>query len=432
MIAPLLIWAWIKFSKRYCALAYIVLVIFSEGFYRITSFGLGIRRINDIAFVLLAIGIAANFKIIWRHITQSRTAYMVAILIFWVIIVISIIFGSHLVFGQPLTYGFIPARKFFLIAGYFFLVGVEADRNDLQDFFKYFAWWGGVLAILGIIDSISGGGVIFLEYHQIGSVRGEHTRLAVGTFNVSFSIIYATCRLFCSQRGLKSASSYFVLLLICLFNIFFVSMTRAAIIGIVLTILLILFRSSLRNRVIVVISLGIIVPLTWLSMPMLTNMDSIKHIEGLVGSIGTDINSDGNNVSIRKEAAAALYAVYRGRSPVVGVGLFSNDIFPYNPLVTLSERYRYYLVDVNGLATLVRFGIPGIILLCFFIYKSFRDSNRLMSLPQPECKFIAYIIFSLLFYILFTPTLGNIIVERMLIYTGIICYTLDLYSSRLK
>jgi hypothetical protein len=209
-------------------------------------------------------------------------------------------------------------------------------------------------------------------------------------------------------------------------------MTRAAIIGIVLTILFILFRSSLRNRVIVVISLGIIVPLTWLSMPMLTNMDSIKHIEGLVGSIGTDINSDGNNVSIRKEAAAALYDVYRGRSPVVGVGLFSNDIFPDNPLVTLSERYHYYLVDVNGLATLVRFGLPGIILLCFFIYKSFRDSNRLMSLPQPECKFIAYIIFSLLLYILFTPTLGNIIVERMLIYTGIICYTLDLYSSRLK
>lgn len=431
VVGAFLIWAWIKLSGRYCALAYIVLVIFSEGLYRITSFGLGDRRIGDVAFVLLAVGIAANFRTIWRHLTQNRTSYMVAIFIFWAIVVVSIYFGSHMIFGQPFFYGLIPARKFFLIGGYFFLLGVKADRHDLQKFFKYFAWWGGVLAILGIIDSILGGGMIFQEYHQIGDVRIGYTRLAVGTFNISFSIIYATARLFYSQRGFRGTSPYLVLLLTCLFNLFFVSMTRAAIISIVLTLLFLLFRSSLRSRVFTLVGLGIIVPAVWLSMPLISNLDRIKHIEELASSISYDISRNEGNVSIRKEGAAALFGVYMERSPVVGVGLFSDDRFPDNPIAILSEGYNYHLVDVNGLATLIRFGIPGVFLLGFFLYKTFRDSNELLTIPQPEKRFIANILFALLLYILFAPTLGNIIVERMLIYTGIICYTLDHYLSRL-
>lgn len=430
---PLLLFsivAWVKFARAHCAIATLIIIIFDEGLYRITTFGLGPRIVGDMALFLIFSVILANAPQIWRRVKNKHTISMAAILLFWLIIAVSIFFGSHIIFHQPLFYGFIPARKYLVFGIYFFLIGVGMTKNDIHLFLKYLAWWGGLLALLGIIDASMGGGVIFTEYHQIGSTREGATRLAVGTFNVCYSVIYSLVSISHSKHQLRISITYFLLLTFCLINLFFVTMTRSAIIGVTGTVILFVLTFSTRRLIKIILVLSIIIPAFILSTPLLENTTQFNQIKGIILSIEEESNRDEGNVEIRKQGALALLDVFLTKSPIVGVGLFSHNNYPNNPIFLLSTVYNYHLIDVNGIATLILFGIPGVTLLVVIVLKTFKDARGVKSLAAPNDKMLGQVIFLWLVYILATPTLGNLLVERTLVYTGIILYIQDHLLNR--
>lgn len=426
----LVLWTWNQYSRVNPALSLLFIVILAEGFYRINTFGLGSRLVGDVALLLITFTVLINFNKIltWRN--RKQTAYDRVILLFWMSICASIYFGSYTVFQQPLTYGLIPARKYLLFGVYFLLIGIAFTKRDIFQFFKYLAWWGGVLALLSIVDAALGGGHIFLEYHNIGGERFGATRLAVGTFNISYSIIYCFVRLTQQKVIFKHSLPYLLLLILCLFDFFFVIMTRAAIIGLACAVVVIFIKNSKHFKVMCLVTMGIVIPLAILTYPYFEKFEILHQLNELLYSIQADTQQNTGNVSIRKEGASALLNVYWSHSPWFGIGTFSADRFPNNPITILSYFYRYHISDINGLSTLIQFGLPGISILFYLIFKTFSETSRITTSRLPEDVFLGKIFFALLIYILCTPTLGNLLVENMLVYTGVILYFLDVLKGR--
>ncbi len=56
------------------------------------------------------------------------------------------------------------------------------------------------------------------------------------------------------------------------------------------------------------------------------------------------------------------------QAPLTGVGLFSDLSYPNNPITKAADLFHYYIIDNNGIATLIYFGLQGLLTTYFFCY----------------------------------------------------------------
>ncbi len=423
-------WLWIRFATKHPAAALIIVVFFAEQCFDITTFGIRQRLLSDIGIALMLPLIALNFQRVWQHVTVRRSPYAIGILLFFGAIIISLYFGSHLKFGQPMAVGLTVARKYLLFCSYFFLVAVGATSEDCFRFMKYLAWLGGVIAFLSIVDVALGGGIVFPYYHAIGQERAGQLRIHVGTFLIVFSIIYSFVK---SQNLPKSSEKrivYIILLGVGLFTIGFIVMTRAIILGLMVTFIFWLIRKVTNQKIMLVCAIVSIVAIIFLS-----GLGKIVFSDTFVGKImketSTELVSDKGNISVRKNGAKFYLDLMLQNTPLTGVGRFSNTNYPNNPVTIAGALNHYFIIDVNGIATIVFFGLLGLLLLTYFIIKSLRDTLVVIKHGQSSEKYNFEILLFIFIYTLATPTLNNIIVERMLVYSGVFFYLLSLSNDKL-
>lgn len=427
----LLLWGWIIFSKKYRAEALIIIVCFSESLFFITDLGLRQRLISDISIGLMLLTIVSNFKNIWFEISKNRSPYTTGILLFFCSILIAQYFGAHLQFGQPMSVGVIVVRKYFLLCSYFFLLALGATKEDCFRFFKYLAWAGALLAILSIIEVMVGGGVVFPHYNLVGQERAGLLRVHVGTFLIVFSAIYSYIKYQTLSKTGFQGLIYLTILIICLYTLIFIVLTRAVFLG-----LLIVFMCWIpfRFNQIKLIMLSVLVSLMiWATISGYTEQVlSSSFLNKLTQETSYELHANKGNISIRKKGAAYYYKLMSENSPVTGVGFFSDTKFPNNPITRAASLYQYYIVDTNGISTLIHFGIIGSAVLIFFIFKSFKDVIYIIKSKKNHREFNYEVLYFILIYILCTPTLNNLLVEKQLIYSGAFFYMLSLNKQTLK
>ena len=175
-----------------------------------------------------------------------------------------------------------------------------------------------------------------------------------------------------------------------------------------------------------IVGVSIIIFLSGLGGPILSETFVGKIIE----ATSNEFNSNKGDISIREQGAQYFLNLMLQNSPLVGIGVFSSTNYPDNPETRAENLYYYNIIDINAIATIVYFGLQGVLLLAFFVIKSLKDSVSAMNYGEIDKKYNFKVLFFVFIYTLATPSLNNIIVERMLIYSGVFFYLLTLYDKQ--
>lgn len=424
---------WVRFATKHPAAAMVIIIFFAEDCFDIFNFGIRKRFLSDVAIMLMLPLIVLNLRKVWNHITTFRSAYTTAIILFFCALLISLYFGSHVTFGQPMGIGLVVARKHLLFCSYLFMVAVGASRKECFLFLKYLALLGAVVAILSIVEVVLGGGIIFSNYYAIGQERAGRLRIHVGTFLVLFSIVYS----FIKYQHLPNKFEqqhliYLIVLFLGLYTIGFIVMTRADMIGLFFIFILWFGRKKLSNNKIMLLCATVsIIPIFFLS-GLYEVMVAQTFIGKIIEQTITEFGSNQGNISIREDGAKYFLNLMLQNAPLTGIGIFSDTNFPNNPVTIAAKLNSYYLVDNNGLTTFIFFGFQGVLLLLFFVIKPLRDSSIAMKYGPSSERDYFEILFFIFIFILVTPTLNNIIVERMLVYSGVFFYLLSQASLDIR
>lgn len=422
-------WAWVLFAKKFPAESLIIIIFFAEECFDIVTFGLPQRFLSDIGITLMLPLIAMHIGRVLKHIFRDRTSYAKAILFFWGVICISLIFGSWLKFGQPIDIGLVVARKHLFLLSYFFLVAVSATRETCYRFLNYLAWLGAVLSILTIAEATLGGGVIFSHYYAVGQERAGLLRIHVGTFLIVFSVIYSFIKAQAPVSTNFVRTIYIIIVMLGLSTLIFITLTRAVLLGLIIT-LLFWISYKVNSRKIMLLcftsSLLAIFVISGLFDEILSNTFVGKIIE----MTKSEAVSGTGNISVRLKGAEHFLDLMLNNAPFTGIGVFSSTNYPNNPVTLSSEKYHYYPVDINGLTTLIYFGMQGLILLIYIIVKTIFDSYIAIKRYPKQDNYNFEILLFIFVYTLATPSLNNVITENMLIYSGPFFYMLWLTSRR--
>ncbi len=424
-VVLIVFWGWVRFATKYPAEAFLVVIFFAEECFDMFTFGARQRLLSDIGYALMLPLIVLNFNRVWSHLFRVRWNYGVYIILFFSVILFSLFCGSYLIFGQPMAFGLVAARKYLLFCSYFFLVAVGATREEGFRLLKYLAWLGALVSLLSIVDVALGGGVVFSHYYAVGQERAGQLRIHVGEFLTIVSAIYSLVKFQETSKGSFSRIFYAICFFLCLYNSIFIGMTRAVYGGIFITgIVWFLINKSYGKVMVFLFSVALLATVALTGV--LDSVLSESFLSEIYKETVTEIDKNEGNVSIRKEGFQYFYSLWLDRAPITGVGVFSDTKFPNNPVTIASALRGYNYIDINGFTTILFFGVGGIVLLCCFLYKSLRDVVSIIRSPDFDGKYNYQVILLVFVYNLVTPTLNNMIVERMVVYTGLFLFLLHL------
>ncbi len=425
----LFLFAWIKFAFKNKAMAVLIVVVFYEKLFLVTDLGIGSRLISDIALALMLPIILMGAKRVGKGFFGNKRGYYWLVITFILIVVLSVIGSSWMIFGQPVSVGLVASRKYFFIISFFYLVALGLDGKELMRLFRYLAYTGAFIALLLIIEAfLLDAGTIFSQFYDIGKTRGDYLRIHVATFLVVYSTMYLWISLdFLTSR--RTRMVYLFAVFVCFLSLLFVIQTRAIIIGLAVSMIWYQLRNMDNKK------LAITGSVLWIVLVGIafTGVDYLIH-ETHIGTIAKEtlieIGGDKGNVSIRKEGFLYYIDYVLVHSPFLGLGFFSDINYPDNPVSYAAERFSYFPVAINGATTYIFFGVPGLIFLVYLTYRMFRDVLKARKRPFKSERLVALVIFHVLIYIVLIPTIGNVLTENILFYTGIFIYFLGGYYLR--
>jgi len=420
---------WWRFAFQYKLSALIVLICFNESLYKLVSLGMAQRKIGDITLVLMASLIFPHIFKVTKTMGQEWEHYGKYIAFFIFIVLLSLFAGSYLVFGQPLTAGIFPARKYFFILSYFYMIAIGFQLSDFEKIFNYIAISGAVIAVLVLIDvQILGGGVLFNFEVSTAKTRFSSIRFSVSTSLVVVACIYS----FIKSRNVSDfRQQYFYLgiCFVCFLEIVTCNMTRARIIGLVFVLAVIYMKKINFARLIALILLFISVVFAGEILGTLPILNRLTKLYTLTVSEVQTRNPGQGNINIRARAFEHYTRLWITKSPIFGLGVFSETKYPRNPVTYAELKHHYFISDIKAMGTFIRFGIPGLALVIALYFKLFHDIKHLWNKVNDEEMVILSTIFYQLIYTLLTPTLGSILTSE-LVYYGIFFYYISLLYQK--
>ena len=216
--------------------------------------------------------------------------------------------------------------------------------------------------------------------------------------------------------------------IVCLYVLIFIVMTRAVFLGIAIAVSFWMLKNIDSKKIMIVcavISLCCIFTLTGI----LDDIVNGSFIGDILGQTVNELNLNRGSISIRSQGLMYYLSMLIYSSPLTGVGLFSSTEFIYNPVTTAAVTFKYYLIDINGVSTIVMLGLNGLLFLVYFNYISIRDTYSIISNVKKYFKFNYEILLLIFIFTISTPTINNIIVERMVIYSGMFFYLIQLSAD---
>ncbi len=428
---------WLRFSLKYRLSAILIIICINESFFKllrtqIYAGQIGERLIEDIALFLMISLILPQISVLLSTINKRYEWYSKYIILYWIIIVISLIAGSYFIFGQPVISGIIPARKYLFIISYFCLAAIGFSLNDFSKFMQTISIAGTVLASMILIDiHLLGGGVIFEFIPDKTQIRADSLRFSVSTFLISVACIY---NFICAKNSLalKKKLIYNGLSFICLAEIIFCNMTRARIIALIFVLILISIKKIDLKKVAGLIVLFVCISF---SSSLINLLPASRTLGGLYNLTRSEMSTGSyyhgkGNINIRFEAFSYYTKLWLTKSPLFGVGVFSETRFKWNPMTNAELKYGYHISDINTMDTLVRFGVFGAVVLVALYLKLFVNIKHLWQKCSGQEHIILSTIFYTLIFSLLTPTLGNILTTNNLIYYGMFFYYLTLLNKK--
>jgi len=260
--------------------------------------------------------------------------------------------------GQPIVLGLSATRGYFLILFYFVFMSKNIDRKKLFQF----------LIIVGVFLSFANNiqyilyGKINLFYIPREMVRAGQLRMIQNSAFITFSSLIAFGEYLKSKKRI-----YLIAFLYMVATLVIQGQSRAAMIGLVITISLLLVLTKRLNVQKAVLVAGPLIFLIVLLLPVLQS----TFLGELYDLTKYSFETRSGGVAIRIETLNYYYGEL-SKSPFIGRGIWYRGFKENNP-EDMSHAFMY-LSDLGISTVLFHFGILGLIWLLMLFFKAYKLS----------------------------------------------------------
>lgn len=282
--------------------------------------------------------------------------------------VIPNILSAYMLYSQPLM-GVI--RTFFWYGGWAFLLALILWGPDVDLALRLvhvFVFFGVVAAILGCLAVLFPSIRVALIAEEAVSERFELTRINILTQAVQFAFYFCLVSLCNSRFGRAKSIMPVTGLVVTSVSIFFISISRQAIIATCIVLLYFTIkylRKQMRIQYLLIV-LGILV--------LFFVAGGFDIVEQSLSSAYEGDPGDVHNVDIRLEGIRFFWNQLRDTN-YIGTGKISTVHGGRNIILDAREEDKIYWVDVGILGTVGMYGFPAVLLVVVAFWKSFRDIN---------------------------------------------------------
>jgi hypothetical protein len=402
----------------------IIILVFEQGA-QIFDFGIKTWIYPDIAIVLLAIGLLS--QLIKRKFNISKIVsnqYAKYILLLYIIILSTTVFGSFMMLKQPLSSLFFTARPFFLYLVFPYLLLSDFNSEHIIKFFLFTIYSALFISILVIIDAnLLGGGIIFqlAMSNGVSGIRGDKVRIFTYPYITLWGYFSLLSIIKLSKR-LITKIFFTICLLIIAYQLIFCNMTRQLIVIIVLTTSLYFIKNKLFSNILASILIGIILCCAIFIFSYNTDLFNNSILSEIVKNTQIEASQPTKgNIAVRLNAIR-YYFPYYAKTGFLGMGMMSYT-YEDSP-VREGMRKAYSFWDLGLISILFRFGIFSIIFIFFVLKRIFSD---LKYIKKKTNKFKTILISDSLNYlfisqIILLPSSYIFFSEGTCLYYGILFY----------
>ncbi len=417
-----------------------VLFMIFEQFFQTFNFGMPFWMYADIVVLILVGALFFQLIIAFRrnkHFLPINDTYFIFCIVLWGVILFSSGFGSYLMLGQSVSSFIMKPRWFFLLFVIIYLFNVDFSFEQIRNFYKFILVSAVAVSFFVIIDAqLLGGGVIFNEAMTNG-VSGERAggiRLATYVTPTIWALYYIMAML--KMEHFAKWRSWLIFGgVIILYQFFFCNMTRQLLVSVILTI--IVYLCSLPNRLkhwsgvvlfsAVIIGIGLFL---WTTL-MSSNKASRNPILAIIEQTQDEVTDNkGGNIDIRRKGIE-FYFQYLKKTWFLGTGVTSTTV-PGSPEYEGGEQH-FLMADIGLFAVLIRFGVPGLLLVLFLFWIMFRDVSYIMKYGNVEAQAIAEgIYYFLVGQVVLLPSSNIFFPEYETLHVGLLFYFISKMKSECK
>lgn len=403
----------------------ICILVVHEMFFKTIDFGIPLWMYGDISLVLLAVGLILqlfrNFK---NETTVIRKEYLKYIIWLLILVHITTVIGSGIIFHQPVASLIWRSRPFYLYLTFVYLLLARFSARDIKNFVKFIFGAAVIVSILLIVDAkLLGGGRIF-QLAMTDGVSGErvgNVRINSFWFMTTWMYFYALVATKFS-RNFKERLPYYFVLFIISYQLFFVNMGRQLTVMILLTTLVFISKLPTRSRFIVICLLIV----TFIAGGLLRFMPSSYSPNYFFNKIIQQTiyeaeQRDKGSIGVRISGIKYFYPYFE-KTSYLGMGLMSSTY--KNSPVSFGLSKGYNFADFGMVSTVYRFGIFAVLLIFFLLRKIYKDVKQVTKLSdEPQIKKIAEsIAYLFLCMIILLPSSTIFFKESEVLFYGILLY----------
>ena len=295
-----------------------------------------------------------------------KNSYARIIVLSYCATVIPNVLSAYMLYQQPLM-GVI--RTFFWYGGGAFLLALIlwGPRMDLAlRLVQIFVFFGVVAAIFGCLVTLFPG-LRFLIAEEAVSERFGLTRVLILPQAVQFAFYFCLVSLCNSRLDRVRAFKLIACLIVTFFSIFFINLSRQAIIATCIVLMYFVIR-YLKEQ----IKMGHLLIILGMILVLLFSVGSFDIVNESVRGAYEGDYSYRNSFDVRLKGISFFWNQLR-HSGYVGTGKISTVHGGRNIVRDTVEEDNIYWVDIGILGTVGMYGFPAALLVVVAFWKSFRD-----------------------------------------------------------
>lgn len=338
-------------------------------------------------------------------------------------IIITFIFGSYLIYQQPILNIFHPIFRYGGILIYPILLSVSDKHMPYEKVFRTIVFYGLIAATFFFLVYLNPS---FTEYLRPKEVSERFGSLRLGEISrfVHFAFCYFLACLVIKIEKKYLPSKWFILLglLLTFFVNVFIGLSRIYIVGLFIVIFILAMLSNkvkFLNKTSARISLILIIGFL-LSYPLILNTD-------FANSFNANLNEvENQSIAIRLEGINYFFQELL-KTHGIGIGWVTTTDNNINNNVAIAfKRLNYSPIDYGILGIFISYGFIGLGIYILFLIKAFTMVYRIGMEGMPQQRLIAITIGIVFISQLSTPTFGDAFYwPEAAFYNGVLIFILD-------
>jgi hypothetical protein len=236
----------------------------------------------------------------------------------------------------------------------------------------------------------------FVDSAAIGMRFGINRLTATAGVNnsVVFAIIYSIVNIVMGRQRVAVRSWWVASLGLLAAYLFFVVVSRMRIIAVLICVFLFLLKHAPPK---VFVAIAAVLASLIIVMPFVSSIDPVAIVTKSYHSMSVTESGEDDTVTIRSDGIRHYGELFKA-TDYVGIGMVSVERTGNTEASRARKELSFNPADIGIFAVLFFFGLPGILLTVFILWRMFRDTRRISLYGPPDDRIVAL---SIRYYLLF-------------------------------